>query len=379
MGRVLVNSSTLTSIADAIRLKAETTETYKPAEMPAAIMTLGSSQDDIDALTQALTFEGDCSYLFYNGKFDNLINDYGNLITTKAVNRCSNMFYHSTVKSIPFQINLVKDSTACNMDYMFFGADFETAPIIKGKVGIEDISHMYSGCTNLRDGSNINFDFIAKEDTAYELETANSLFNQCKSLRNIPETALNKVYTIRRTGASGYQFAHTYKMFYECFALDEIKGLMPFIGNEFSTNAFKDTFYYCGRLKEMQFSPDAPSRTWKNQTINLTTVGFLANREWITKYNSGITADKEVRNATTYNALKNNPDWFTIDSNYSRYNHDSAVNTINSLPKMSSSSSGNTIKFRGDMGSLTDGGAINTLTEEEIAVATAKGWTVSFS
>ena len=36
-----------------------------------------------------------------------------------------------------------------------------------------------------------------------------------------------------------------------------------------------------------------------------------------------------------------------------------------------------TIKFRGEAGSATDGGAINTLTEEEIAVATAKGWTVT--
>jgi hypothetical protein len=61
---------------------------------------------------------------------------------------------------------------------------------------------------------------------------------------------------------------------------------------------------------------------------------------------------------------------------YSRYNHDSAVETINSLPDVSAGS-GNTIKFEGAAGSLTDGGAINTLTEEEIAVATAKGWTVT--
>jgi hypothetical protein len=37
----------------------------------------------------------------------------------------------------------------------------------------------------------------------------------------------------------------------------------------------------------------------------------------------------------------------------------------------------NTIKFKGIAGSKTDGGAINTLTEEEIAVAAAKGWTVT--
>jgi hypothetical protein len=75
-------------------------------------------------------------------------------------------------------------------------------------------------------------------------------------------------------------------------------------------------------------------------------------------------------------ALKDNPDWWTCDVNYSRYNHDSAVATINSLPDCSATGT-NTIKFKGTMGAKTDGGAINTLTEEEIAVAAAKGWTVS--
>ena len=70
-----------------------------------------------------------------------------------------------------------------------------------------------------------------------------------------------------------------------------------------------------------------------------------------------------------------------MDVPYSRYNHDSAVETINSLPDtsgyLSANGGTNTIKFEGAAGSKTDGGAINTLTEEEIAVAAAKGWTVT--
>jgi hypothetical protein len=97
--------------------------------------------------------------------------------------------------------------------------------------------------------------------------------------------------------------------------------------------------------------------------------------------NSGITADKEVKDDATYQALKNDPDWFTQKLEYSRYNHDSAVATINSLPDTSAylatAGGTNTIKFKGAAGSATDGGAINTLTEEEIAVAIAKGWTVT--
>jgi hypothetical protein len=112
-------------------------------------------------------------------------------------------------------------------------------------------------------------------------------------------------------------------------------------------------------------------------------VGVESYKKYILDYNSGITADKQVKDDATYQALKNDPDWFTVDLYYSRYNHDSAVATINSLPDTSAylaeKGGTNTIRFLSTSGSLTDGGAINTLTEEEIAVATAKGWTVSLA
>lgn len=99
-----------------------------------------------------------------------------------------------------------------------------------------------------------------------------------------------------------------------------------------------------------------------------------------------------------YNAVKQFNDWHSCGSSYfkvtyndkqynpsiltARYNHNSAVETLNSLPDTSeylaTAGGTNTIKFNGVQGALTDGGAINTLTEEEIAVATAKGWTVTF-
>ena len=66
----------------------------------------------------------------------------------------------------------------------------------------------------------------------------------------------------------------------------------------------------------------------------------------------------------------------TYYSDYSRYNHDSAVETLASLPDTHAYGT-NTIRFRGASGSATDGGAINTLTEAEIAVAASKGWTVT--
>ena len=146
---------------------------------------------------------------------------------------------------------------------------------------------------------------------------------------------------------------------------------------------------------------------WKNQTVNLVEEIGYNNSSWDSrneKYAQGYWKEKNniVYNTTdieqaklNYNKLKSQDNWFSWSSNsgtyegknvyysllFSRYNHDSAVETINSLPDTSeyltSAGGTNTIKFKGIQGALTDGGAINTLTEAEIAVATEKGWTVS--
>ena len=142
-------------------------------------------------------------------------------------------------------------------------------------------------------------------------------------------------------------------------------------------NKFIQTFNQCRHLKRMTFEPNQTAE-WKSQVIDLSYYvgyGFLSTNE-------GFSSTKQIKDDTTYQALKDDPDSWTSDINYARYNHDSAVETINSLPDTSAYlatvGGTNTIKFKGAQGAKTDGGAINTLTEEEIAVATAKGWTVSF-
>ena len=121
---------------------------------------------------------------------------------------------------------------------------------------------------------------------------------------------------------------------------------------------------------------------WKNQSLNLTNYVGYAQYAYILDGRHGFTTATQVSDAATYEALKNNPDYWTADINYSRYNHDSAVETINSMPDTSAylaaNGGTNTIKFMRHSGKLTDGGAIDTLTEEEIAVAVARGWTVAY-
>lgn len=207
------------------------------------------------------------------------------------------------------------------------------------------------------------------------------MFNYCYSLRSVPIILIKSgnpyIYSSYSYFNSGFSY---------CYVLDELINLpIPYTKATWTSNAFNSTFTYCNRLKNITFAlkDGVPyTVTWKSQVINLSDyVGYTNNKSNILKYNSGITADKEVKDDASYQLLKNDPDWWTMDVNYSRYNHDSAVATINSLPDTSAylatAGGTNTIKFNGQAGALTDGGAINTLTEEEIAVAAAKGWTVT--
>ena len=118
----------------------------------------------------------------------------------------------------------------------------------------------------------------------------------------------------------------------------------------------------------------------KSQVIDITYgTGYRTDKERPEYFPT----DKEIKDDATYQVLKDDPDAWTTKLEYAFYNHDSAVETINSLPDTSAylaeAGGTNTIKFKGNAGSKTDGGAINTMTAEEIAVAAAKGWTVAFT
>ena len=386
MAKVLVNESSLTGIADAIRAKNGSTDTYKPSEMAAAITAIsGAAEPVIEALEvtsngtytasngvdgyspitvnvpqdgsppeSAFVLTGNCSYKFANGGWDWFLEQHGNKITTNNINNTEFLFSSSKIHSIPFEIN-----TGGNIFY---------------------IRNMFDECHYLRDLPIINVQEIPYWTTV-TYANVDYIFRSCYSLRKIREENkkfLQNIY--KKNGICSSQ------MFSGCYALDEIDNFP--VGNNdniVTSNNFSMVFSQCFHLKNMTFMTDNGTpyvRSWKSQTIDLSSsVGYGNVPRSFYDYNSGITADKQVKDDASYQALKNDPDWFTTYVAYSRYNHDSAVATINSLPDTSAylatAGGTNTIKFKGAAGSATDGGAINTLTEEEIAVATAKGWTVT--
>lgn len=355
---------------------------YTPLEMAEAINRL-------DAIpTGALSITGDCSSRFANGGWNWFINAYGDKITTQNISNAERMFYYlKNIDSIPFDINIA--SNIGNVSYIFASTGLKTLPYIIGPEktpptssysGIISLDSMFGSCTELR---YIPDDYFWKmipnkefwEAQAEKATQAQSyLFNNCNSLRELPDITM-----IGGNWTSSYSSVYYYLLYY-CYALNKIVNL-PVYGT-FSSNALGTMINNCYRAKEFMFAVNADgtpkTAQWKNQTIDLSTnfFGYVQRIDYILNYNSGITADKEVTDDATYQALKNDPDWFTTKLDYCRYNHDSAVNTINSLPDCSATGT-NTIKFMGQAGALTDGGAINTLTEEEIAVAAAKGWTVT--
>lgn len=345
---------------------------YTPLEMADAINALNIPNIQPIILTE------DCSYGCSGALATAYINNFGDTITTDGLKSTSNMFFSYAGETIPFVLNYYNQSSL-NLNYMFAHCNnLKTVPTFGAKPKLGSTQYMFTDCWNLNnipEDFGVDWDWSGADNETSSYGSARSyMFQRCYSLRKLPMKFLE-----HGNPMANYSYAIYSYMVNACYSLDEIVDLPnPHKNAAWTSNAFNSMVNDCYRLKRFTFK-DMDAVNWKSQTIDFSSnVGYAYKiySSRIYDYNSGITADKEVKDAATYEALKNDPDWFTCDVNYSRYNHDSAVETINSLPDCSATGT-NTIKFKGASGALTDGGAINTLTEEEIAVATAKGWTVS--
>ena len=171
-----------------------------------------------------------------------------------------------------------------------------------------------------------------------------------------------------------------YNTFNSCYALKEITLPIFPAPAKLRSTCFMDTFRNVTRMRKFVFAPPPAGNEavlWTKQTIN------LANGACGYAPSASASDPKLIYDDATYNLYKNDPDALAKTLEYSFYNHDSALETIRSLPyaqfvDIPQSDLQNVIKFYGKSGEKTDGGAINTLTAEEIAIATNKGWTVSF-
>ena len=426
-------TETFTNIADAIRSKTETTDKITPENMPAMIegISVGAAEpviqelsitsngtyrapEGIDGYTpvvvnvpqdgaptaEELTITGNCMYRFAHNGWDWFLKKYGHQITTKDISDCSYMFQNSSnIVEIPFEINISEAAWG----QIGFGNIFANCQQLLAIPKINcshygnysSMENMFNGCWKLRylpEDIESWFDWSVLDTSTSEYGCARKgLFYNCHSLRSVPMGFLN-----HGGPKQGYSNSIYNNLFYCCYNLDEVVDLpnphynATWGGSYSWYNAFSGAFDYCSRLNRLTFKTQEDGTpytcNWNYQVIDLSSyVGWANMNTNITGYNSGLTEDTRIT-AENYDdedlALWDNPDSWTTDVNYSRYNYSSAVETINSLPDTSAyvAEKGypNTIKFKGQAGASTWYGPINMMTEEEIAVAVAKGWTVSF-
>lgn len=369
--------------------------TYKPSEMANAISELQLLPESVFNLT------GDCQHMFRNNKWNWLIEQYGDKITTNKITTIDSMFYGSTsLKEIPFVINMEINS-GLSKPKLFADTFLQTPSLLKypqinitgygskiytvilDKCANEEPNIVFGDTVKL-----VGFDYDSFSQYPREKEPT-WLFDKCdwEVARNDASTfgtsvpvnwsssyyiksipSMPKFYTLN----TGSYYHHWYQFsINQCHNLKEI--VLPRPGNAVLTSSPTGfNINSVPTLKSFKFDVQEDNTPytaqWKNITLSLTNLGWGSS--------SYANKEKQVSNNETYLQLKDDDEYWTSIVDYSGYNHDRAVETINSLPDTSAYGT-NTIRFKGISGSKTDGGAINTLTEEEIAVAITKGWTVS--
>lgn len=355
---------------------------FTPMEMVDALkgITPGPSKED-------LIITGDCSYRFASGGWDWAVNKYGDAMTTTDVSACRSMFEGCKLRRFPVDINIGGMSPYANgggitLQYTFKNCEFEELPKFNNM-------KLYSFTDSLQSMLNLTYipdDYFTDWDISLLLAgpsvysaNVSGNFSNCYRLTNIP-TSYWRLYNPAATG----NYA-TLSSIMNNHCMSDIPNIVWNWPNlECNTagsgygSVFYNSFRLIGRLKTLTFAPGQECK-WSQQVLDLS-----QSCGWSPTGSFYFVPQCEVTDDATYQALKDNPNWATSYPEYSRYNHDGAVETINSLPdcsayQISSGRAANTIKFKGDAGRKTDGGAINTLTEEEIAVAAAKGWTVTLA
>ena len=364
----------LSAIGVAIREKTGDAWKYSLDEMPAAIRSIETGGGgSVDLPDTAFIITGDCDYHFKGWGW--FIEEFGNKITSQDITTAQYMFYSGceNITTIPFELNFAYPDYAPNCSNLFSGMPNLTYIAPMNNLSPGRMDYMFANCTSLMalpEMNNFDSQYI-NNDGYCDLKC---MFHSCSALRSIPEEFLKKIYN-----PTSYSWSsHLEAMFFGCGALDEIRGLRVSPASYIGDNMFSETFNYCFRAKEIIFATQDDGTPYaydaSNQHIDLTQgVGYIfdSGYGWMMNNASGTLFNYDGSD------IKQQSNAFTYDINYSRYNKESAINTINSLPD-ASSGSGNIISFMRAAGASTDEGAIGDMTDAEIAVAAAKGWTVSF-
>lgn len=235
------------------------------------------------------------------------------------------------------------------------------------------------------------------------------VFENRGAMRTAEKAAMNH---FKPAPAFNYNGNIYYKMFNNCYTLNKIENI-PVIQDYCDENRFIDTFRNCYMASELTFETNNGNPYpvyWSGQYIEtaaykwvgmscyfdfaLGTCGkdkYTNDEDAILNSGAGITTAYRVSEDDTYQTYyqkktQGGSNWYSTHLCYSKYNRYSVVRTFESLPDASAylaatGKPANTIFIMGGTGNWTGDthDPYYHLTDEEIAVATEKGWTVSIS
>ena len=168
----------------------------------------------------AFNLTGDISYKFASGSWDWFIERYGHQITTTDLTSLKSTFNGSKISTIPFSLNATSGSyQTCNFEETFLNCENLTSvPTIAGRV-----SHFYDVFESCYRLTTIPDSLGELDFTSIHTQYGNvgQNFKNCRSLRYIPKTLLQNLYS---TGRSGSSIPYYYQ-FTNCYSLDVIDGL----------------------------------------------------------------------------------------------------------------------------------------------------------
>ena len=423
MSKVFINESSLTSIGNAIRGKTGSSELLSvPDGMVAAIESITTGGGSAVLPEELKVITGNVQYLFSKDYATHYLNAFGKQITTKDLVNPQMFYQNRTIEEVPFDLNIAGGYTNSIFEYCQKLKKIKDINFLNPTNTTNSLNYCFYNCYSLKQIGVIRNPMISNLDSAFSscrylnyipIEGAVGVdtgvdymvgaFNYCYGLRELDSSFLK---LLRANSSSGYN-----TVFYNCYSMDRIVGLGVPISNSSKTytqNMYSYAFENCNRLDELIFETNddgTPKELYaNNQQIDLSKgVGYCLGRitcntagdimegklvppfyDYIQPsasptdiWNYQITADKHTEE------YYNHKDSWTEDLLYSRYNHRSMVNTINTLPDTStfiaSNGGTNMIIFKSKQGDSSPWGGASNLTEEEIAVATAKGWTLGIA
>ncbi len=373
--KLRINKETLKDIAEAIRSKDVFTDG------PIKVENFSQKISDLNYIHKVVITSG--NELFYHEPWTSICPLIIDHCVIDQLSDAASMFAGTDIESIPFDI-IFYPGASVSIRNMFGSCEKLKSPptFITNNNEFGFCDHLFYNCSSLEEfpeGWGKDLVFATYYSPSYLYGDNSSMFWGCHSLLNLPYEFLDQdAHPYAGASETFYRGG-----FYSCVSLPAINNLPVLTNTICSENMFSLSFDNLCSLKCFTFKREGKDIVrWRNQAIDLSEYVGYYNSYYKTLANSKYSSDNEVKDEDTYNSLNNSEYWWTYNLAYSRYNHDSAVETINSLPDTSAyletEGGTNIIKFKGEAGSKTEGGAINTLTEEEIAVAAVKGWTVTF-